>query len=89
MRMRFIVICGLSGSTIFFPHYFVRGTIFEKQLLDMKCVFLYSLQFLSEKCLIIRSIQRDMTKNVFWFSCKVTVIFVRFLMKLEFSQQIF
>jgi hypothetical protein len=26
-RMRHIAICGLSGSTIFFPHYLTKGTI--------------------------------------------------------------
>jgi len=32
MRMRHIVICGLSGSTIyFFSHYLIKGTIFEKK----------------------------------------------------------
>ena len=37
-RMRLIVICGLSGSTIIFPHYLINGTIKEK-LLNTKCVF--------------------------------------------------
>ena len=27
MRMRHIVICGVSGSTIFFPHYLFNGKI--------------------------------------------------------------
>jgi hypothetical protein len=31
MRMRHTVICGLPRSTIFFPHYFVNGKIFEKK----------------------------------------------------------
>ena len=35
----FIVICGLSGSTIFFPHYLTKGTIFGRKLLNIKCVF--------------------------------------------------
>ena len=39
MRMRHIVICGLLHSTIFFPHFLVNGMIFEKQLLNTKCVF--------------------------------------------------
>jgi hypothetical protein len=30
MHTRRIVICGLSGSAIFFPLYFINGTIFEK-----------------------------------------------------------
>jgi len=27
MRMRHIDICGLPDSTVFFPHYFIKGTI--------------------------------------------------------------
>jgi hypothetical protein len=38
MRMRHIV-CGLSGSSIVFLLYLINGTIFEKKLLDIKCVF--------------------------------------------------
>ena len=34
----YIVICGLSGSTIF-PHYFLNGTIFWKNLLNIKLCF--------------------------------------------------
>jgi hypothetical protein len=33
MRMRHIVICGLAGSTVFFPHYLINGTILEKKML--------------------------------------------------------
>jgi hypothetical protein len=29
--MLHVVICGLSGSTVFFPHYLINGTIFEKK----------------------------------------------------------
>jgi hypothetical protein len=32
MRMRHIVICGLSGSTVFFPQYLTKGKIFGKRL---------------------------------------------------------
>jgi hypothetical protein len=31
MRMRHVVSCGLSGCTIFFPHYFIKGTINKKK----------------------------------------------------------
>jgi len=44
MRMRHIVICGLSGTTIFSPRYFINGAIFGpggggRKLLNIKCVF--------------------------------------------------
>ena len=38
-RMRYIVICGLSGFTIFLTHYLIKGTIFEQSFLNTKCVF--------------------------------------------------
>jgi hypothetical protein len=31
-----------------FPHYLINGTIFERKSLNTKCVFWFSLQFLSE-----------------------------------------
>jgi hypothetical protein len=31
MRMRHIVICGLSGSTVFFLYYLIKVTIYEKK----------------------------------------------------------
>jgi len=43
MRIRRIVICGLSGSTTLFPHYPINGTIFlGKKLFDVKCDYDFS-----------------------------------------------
>jgi len=39
MRLRHIVICGPSGSTIYFSHYLINGTILGEKLLNTKCVF--------------------------------------------------
>jgi hypothetical protein len=75
MRMCRIVICDLSVSTTFFPHYLIKGTIFEKKvLLKTKCQVWLSLQLLSETFLILRRNERDMIINVYWSSCKVPVI---------------
>ena len=39
-----------------FPHYLINGTIFGKNLLNIKCVFWFSLQILSEIFLIPRKL---------------------------------
>jgi hypothetical protein len=38
MRMRHIVVCGLSGSTIFFLRvlYLIHGTVFVKKVIEYK-----------------------------------------------------
>ena len=43
-----------------FPHYLINGTIFEKQLLNIRCLFRFSLQTLSEIFLILRRNERNM-----------------------------
>ena len=79
--MRHIVIGGLSDSTVFFyivpqmAHFFGMGW---GKLLNIKCVFWFSLQLLSETFLILIRIHRDIIINVHLSSCKVSVILVRF-----------
>jgi len=48
-----------------FPHYLINGIIFEKALLNIKCVFRFSLDLLSETFFIIRRLEQDMIKNVY------------------------
>ena len=45
----------LSGSTICL-HYFINDTIFGKKLLNIKCLFWFSLQILFKTFLILRTI---------------------------------
>ena len=47
-----------------FRHYLTNGTIFEKKLLNIKCVFWFSLQLLFEIFPILRRILRDVVINV-------------------------
>jgi hypothetical protein len=64
LRMRHIVICGLPRSTIFFPHYLINGTIFEKKkLLNTICVLRVSVQFLPEIFFILRRTERDIIEK--------------------------
>jgi hypothetical protein len=44
------------------PHYVINATILEKNLLSIKCVFLFSLQLLSETVHILSGTGRDMIK---------------------------
>jgi hypothetical protein len=81
-RMRHIFICGLSGCNNFFHiisqmvRFFWGGV--EGNLLNIKCVFWFSVQCLSETFLILRRFQRDIITNVLISSCKIKVILVRF-----------
>jgi len=62
-----------------FPHYLTNGPIFgKKKLLNVKFVFQFSLQLLSQTFLIVRRRERDVIIKVYWSSCKVHVIFVQF-----------
>jgi hypothetical protein len=72
--------CHLFPAPLYsvFPHYLINATIFEKKLLNPKCVFWFSLQGLSEIFLILRRNERDMIRNVYWSSCKVTLFFLDF-----------
>ena len=60
-----------------FPHYLTNGTILGQKLLNIKCVFWFSVQLLSETFLILRRIQWDII-NLYWSSRKVPVTVVRF-----------
>jgi len=71
-----------------FPHYHTKGTIFEKKLLNIKSVFWFSLQALSETFFVLRRSERDIIINVHKSSSKVTPMLVRLYWNLN-SRKIF
>jgi hypothetical protein len=79
MRKPRILLSSVASPAVpnFFPHYLLNVTIFGRNLWNIKCVFCFSLQFLSETFLILRRIKRDIIKNVYWSLCKVSAILIR------------
>ena len=59
-----------------FPRKLTDEIIFGKILLNIKCVFWFSLQLLSEKFRIVRRIQRDITINVHRSLFKIPIVVV-------------
>ena len=77
--MRRIILSPVACLAVqYFFHIVLNGTIFEKSLLYIKCLFRLSLQLLSETFLILRRNERDMIKNIHRSSCEVPVIHVIF-----------
>ena len=87
MRVRHIVICGLSDSTKF-VHVISQTARFskKKKVTEHKMRVVISTN-LSEIFFTLRRNEQDNIINVYWSSCKVPVIIVRLLMKQEFSRQ--
>jgi hypothetical protein len=65
------VICGPLVFTIFFRQYLLKSPVFEKKLLNIKCVVRFCLQFLFKTFLIIGRILRDIIINVKTFHVKL------------------
>jgi len=57
-------IVDLSVSTVFFPHYLLRGMVFGKKIIEHKICILFSVQLSFETFLILGSIERDIIINV-------------------------
>jgi hypothetical protein len=70
-------------------HCLINGAIFGKKFVDIKCVFLFSLQLLFETFLILIRIQWAIAIVVKTSSCGNTRYCCQILIKLEFSRQIF
>jgi len=70
-----------------FPHYFVKGTIFEKELFNMKYVFRVSVH-LSVLFFALLTTERCLIQTVYRSACKEPDILVPILMRVQFSRQI-
>jgi hypothetical protein len=71
-----------------FPKYLINATIFGRNLFNMKCVFWFPQQLLSEEFLILRTIQRGTVINTNRSLCKVTVFLDRFQPNLNLKYKI-
>jgi hypothetical protein len=71
-----VLYCHLWPVSLYhiFTHYLINGKILEKKLFNIKCVFWFSLQLLSETFLILKRIQWNIVINVHRSSCKVPLL---------------
>jgi hypothetical protein len=67
MRMRKIVIRGLTHSTIFFPRCLINGRILGKTLLNTKYVLILSAAFVRNICHSKKKLTRDDKKCILVF----------------------
>jgi hypothetical protein len=77
MRVRHIIICGLSGCTVFI-HIISQTARYSKEKKKSMNIKDGSVQLLFFQKLFLRRNERDMIMNVFWSSCKVPDVLVKF-----------
>jgi hypothetical protein len=73
----YIILCGPSGSTMFFKRS-NKWHGFRKKLLNAKLSFYFLYNLVSETFLILKIIQRDIIIDVHTSSCKLQDVLVIF-----------
>ena len=66
---RILLLSAPSLAPPYFSHYLINGAVFRRKLLNIKCVFRFSMQLLSKMFLIRRKIQWGIVINVKTYSC--------------------
>jgi hypothetical protein len=78
-RMRHVVTSFVAARSVpYFSTLSHKRCDFWKNVTEIKCVFLFSLQLSSKTFLILGIIKRDIVKDIEMSSCKVPFIFVGF-----------
>jgi hypothetical protein len=78
------IVSGFLWLHNIFRHYLINCTIFGRTLLNIKCVFWFSIQLLFEISLVMRRIERYIVIHVKTSSCRLRVILVEFWWNFKF-----
>jgi hypothetical protein len=87
MCMRHIILSSVACLAVqYFSTWFHKGhdSQGKKNPLNIKCVFWFSLQLLSERFFILGTVQQDIIIHIHMSSCEIPVIFARFESNLYF-----
>jgi hypothetical protein len=74
---------------LIFLQYLIKVTVLEKNILNIKCVLIFSTSFVWKVCHPSGRIKRDIVINVHMFSYKELIILVRFEWNLNFLDRFF
>ena len=82
--------CHLWHTSLYniFPCYLINSMIIKKKLLNIKCVFRFSVQILSETFFLLRRFECNMIKNVYLSSCTGPFILERLQWNLNFMDNL-
>ena len=64
IRVRHVTLSLACPLVQYFPRYLIRGTNFERHVIEYKCVFGFSLQRMSDTFFTLRRVERNMIENV-------------------------